>query len=128
MRILLDESLPKEPQSELPGHDVRTVQDMGRSGVKNGDLLARSVGQFDVFLTADQNLRYQQNLGALPIRCGVGSEEQSHSGSSSVYSQVACRFRGVPASHFCRDRRLTHPAVYDCSNLGSLINGSGNLG
>lgn len=44
---------------------------MGWSGVKNGDLLARSVGQFDVFLTADQNLRYQQNLSALPIAVTV---------------------------------------------------------
>jgi hypothetical protein len=56
MRILLDESLPKELRSELPGHDVRTVQEMGWSSVKNGDLLARSVAQFDVFVTADQNL------------------------------------------------------------------------
>ena len=37
MRILLDESLPKELQSELPGHEVRTVQEMGWSSLKNGD-------------------------------------------------------------------------------------------
>jgi predicted nuclease of predicted toxin-antitoxin system len=67
MRILLDESLPSELQAELPGHEVRTVQRLGWSGLKNGELLARSVGQFDVFLTADQNLRYQQNLGNLPV-------------------------------------------------------------
>lgn len=67
MRILLDESLPKELQSELPGHDVRTVQEMGWSSLRNGELLARSVNQFEVFLTADQNLRYQQNLAALPV-------------------------------------------------------------
>jgi predicted nuclease of predicted toxin-antitoxin system len=67
MRILLDESLPKELRSELPGHEVRTVQEMGWSNVKNGDLLARSVAQFDVFITADQNLQYQQNLSTLPV-------------------------------------------------------------
>jgi len=67
MRILLDESLPKELRSELPGHDVRTVQEMGWSSVKNGDLLARSVAQFDAFITADQNLQYQQNLSTLPV-------------------------------------------------------------
>jgi hypothetical protein len=71
MRILLDESLPKELQSELPGHDVVTVQQIGWSGLKNGELLGRSVNRFDVFLTADQNLRYQQNLGALPIAVAV---------------------------------------------------------
>ncbi len=67
MHILLDESLPKELQSEIPGHDIRTVVEMGWSSLKNGDLLARSAGKFDVFLTADQNLRYQQNLSTLPV-------------------------------------------------------------
>jgi hypothetical protein len=67
MRILLDESLPKELQLELPGHAVRTVQEMGWSSLKNGDLLARGAGQFDAFLTADQNLQYQQNLSTLPV-------------------------------------------------------------
>ncbi|SRR6266496_390896 len=67
MRILLDESLPKELQSEIPGHDIRTVAEMGWSSLKNGDLLVRSASGFDVFLTADQNLRYQQNLSTLPV-------------------------------------------------------------
>ena len=67
MRILLDESLPVEIQSELTGHEVRTVRELGWSGLKNGELLARSAGKFDVFLTADQNLQYQQNLGNLPV-------------------------------------------------------------
>jgi hypothetical protein len=71
MRILLDESLPKELQSELAGHDVSTVQEIGWSGLKNGDLLARGAQQFDLFVTADQNLQYQQNLSALPLAIAV---------------------------------------------------------
>jgi predicted nuclease of predicted toxin-antitoxin system len=67
MRILLDESLPDELQPELPGHEVTTVRGMGWSGLKNGELLACSAGKFDVFLTADQNLQYQQNLSKLPV-------------------------------------------------------------
>ncbi|MGH8707994.1 MAG: hypothetical protein ACREVD_08050 [Burkholderiales bacterium] len=67
MRILLDESLPLELRSELPGHTVRSVQQQGWSSLKNGELISRSVGQFDAFLTADQNLQYQQNLKTLPI-------------------------------------------------------------
>jgi hypothetical protein len=67
MRILLDESLPSELQSELPGHTVRSVQQQGWSSLKNGELISRSAGQFDAFLTADQNLQYQQNLKTLPI-------------------------------------------------------------
>jgi predicted nuclease of predicted toxin-antitoxin system len=67
MRILLDESLPDELQSELAGHELSTVRGMGWSGLKNGELLARSTCKFDVFLTADQNLQYQQNLRKLPV-------------------------------------------------------------
>jgi uncharacterized protein DUF5615 len=67
MRILLDESLPNELQSELIGHEVQIVNELGWSGLKNGDLLARGAGRFEVFLTADQNLRYQQNLSTLPL-------------------------------------------------------------
>lgn len=40
---------------------------MGWSGTRNGELLSRAASQFDVFVTADQNLQYQQNLGALPV-------------------------------------------------------------
>jgi hypothetical protein len=72
MRILLDESLPKELQSELSGHEVRTVQEQGWSSLKNGDLLLRGPARFDAFLTADQNLQYQQNLSTLPLSV-VGS-------------------------------------------------------
>ena len=67
MRILLDESLPIELASELTGHDVISVQKMGWSGLKNGELLVRASSQFDVMVTADQNLPYQQNLDRLPI-------------------------------------------------------------
>jgi hypothetical protein len=67
MRILLDESLPSELKTELLGHDVLTVQEAGWSGLSNGELLARAAGKFDVFVTADQNLQYQQNLAALPV-------------------------------------------------------------
>ena len=71
MRILLDESLPTELRDELPGHFVRSVQEMGWSALRNGELLREAVDQFDVFVTADQNLQYQQNLKTLPIAVAV---------------------------------------------------------
>jgi hypothetical protein len=40
---------------------------MGGTGIRNSELLQLAVGEFDAFLTADQNLEHQQNLGALPI-------------------------------------------------------------
>ena len=71
MRILLDESLPIELRDVLPQHSVRSVQEMGWSALKNGELLRRAVDEFDVFVTADQNLQYQQNIKALPIAVAV---------------------------------------------------------
>ena len=67
MRILLDESLPRPLARLLPEHDVRTVAAMGWAGKRNGELLQLAAADFDVLLTADQNLEHQQNLGALPV-------------------------------------------------------------
>jgi len=67
MRILLDESLPRRLGEALASHSVTTVVEAGWSGVKNGKLLALAAERFDVFVTADQNLQYQQNLSALPL-------------------------------------------------------------
>ncbi len=65
MRILLDECVPRPLRRELPAHDVRTIREMGWAGKKNGELLALMAGaRFEVLLTADQNLRHQQNLTA----------------------------------------------------------------
>jgi predicted nuclease of predicted toxin-antitoxin system len=61
-RILIDENLPKRLKNEFSGHTVSTVPEMGWSSKKNGELLALMSGQFEVFVTADQNLMYQQNL------------------------------------------------------------------
>lgn len=67
MRILLDEDLPRRLATHLVGHECDTVQRNGWSGVKNGKLLALAVTRFDVLLTMDQNLEFQQNLSELPI-------------------------------------------------------------
>ncbi|MGH7205722.1 MAG: DUF5615 family PIN-like protein [Nitrospiraceae bacterium] len=62
MRILLDESAPRVIKTRLPKFAISTVQEMGWTGLKNGELLDLAEQQFDVFITADQQLRYQQNL------------------------------------------------------------------
>ena len=49
------------------GHEVHTVTERGWSGIKNGKLLALAEAEFEVFLTVDQNLKYQQNLKAFNI-------------------------------------------------------------
>lgn len=67
MRVLLDECLPRQLKRDLPGHEARTVPECGWAGVKNGDLLGRASRQFDVLLTVDRNLEYQQNLALFEI-------------------------------------------------------------
>lgn len=71
MKILLDESVPRVLKLRLPHLNISTVQEMGWAGIRNGELLRRTETQFDVFVTADQNLRYQQNLSgrtlAIPV-------------------------------------------------------------
>ena len=62
MRILLDECVPWPMQKLLTGHSCSTVQAKGWGGIKNGDLLQRAESEFDLFITSDQNIRYQQNL------------------------------------------------------------------
>lgn len=68
MRVLLDECVPRPLRAELSGHDVTTVGEMGWSGKKNGELLKLMTAQgFNVLLTVDQSLRYQQNLQAAGV-------------------------------------------------------------
>jgi predicted nuclease of predicted toxin-antitoxin system len=67
MRILLDESLPRKLALEFIGHDVQTVQKAGWSGLSNGELLRIASGKFEVLVTGDQNLQFQQNPASLPI-------------------------------------------------------------
>jgi hypothetical protein len=67
MKVLLDECVPRKLRRELPEHEVLTVTEHGWSGIKNGNLLKLAEAEFDVFLTVDQNLRYQQNLKAFNI-------------------------------------------------------------
>jgi hypothetical protein len=62
MRILIDECLPKKLKYEFQDYEVATVPEMGWAGKKNGELLQLMAGEFDVFVTIDQSIPYQQNL------------------------------------------------------------------
>jgi hypothetical protein len=67
VRILLDESLPRGLKDLLQGLDVVTVPERGWQSTKNGELLRLASREFNVFVTADKNLEYQQNLPSLAI-------------------------------------------------------------
>jgi predicted nuclease of predicted toxin-antitoxin system len=69
MRILIDECAPRALKHFLAkgGHACLTVQEAGWSGKENGELLALAEIEFDVLVTIDTNLRYQQNLSGRRI-------------------------------------------------------------
>ncbi len=69
MRVLLDECAPRALKRHLApsGHACSTVQEQGWSGIRNGQLLNLAEGQFDVFITVDASLRFQQNLSGRNI-------------------------------------------------------------
>ena len=62
MRILIDECLNWRLGRALAGHYCTSVQKMGWSGITNGRLLTRAQDQFDLFITGDRNLSFQQNV------------------------------------------------------------------
>ena len=72
MRILLDESVPSRLLALLIGHEAVSVQRHGWTGIKNGKLLALAATEFDVLLTADRGIEFQQNLATLPIAVLIG--------------------------------------------------------
>jgi len=70
MKLLLDENLPKRLKEHFEEHEIYTVRDMGWNGVKNGELLKLMIAdEFDVLITFDKNLQFQQNFSkyTLPI-------------------------------------------------------------
>jgi len=81
MRILLDECIPGPMHQILPDHKCSTAQQQGWGGTKNGQLLDLAKDHFDLFITSDQKLRYQQNLAGR--RIAIPSYRQINFGALS---------------------------------------------
>jgi hypothetical protein len=67
VKLLLDECVTRFVKRDLAGHDIHTVEEAGLKGLENGDLLRAASGTYDVLITVDQNLPYQQNFAGLNI-------------------------------------------------------------
>ncbi len=67
MKLLLDECIDRKLAKEFVDYEIKTVPQMGWAGIKNGQLLALAQADFDVFITVDQNLSFQQNLSQFDI-------------------------------------------------------------
>lgn len=67
MRVLLDECVPRAVRGDMPGHEVKTVAEAGWAGAKNGELLRLAAAAFDILITVDRNLEYQQSFKGLSL-------------------------------------------------------------
>ncbi len=61
-KVLFDENMPRKLRGDLPEFHIRTAQEEGWSAFKNGALLTRASESFDVLVTIDQRMRYQQSI------------------------------------------------------------------
>ena len=78
MKLLLDENLPKRLKQDFPEHEIYTVRDLGWNGKTNGELLKLMIeNNFDVLMTFDKNMRYQQNFSKYSIPVFVLNAEDN---------------------------------------------------
>ena len=76
MRVLIDECLTRKLKFELPDHLVQTVPEAGWASKQNGELLRLAESEFDVFLTNDRNIEYQQQNARSCVYCFGGAHER----------------------------------------------------
>ena len=67
MKVLVDECIDWRLAREIVGHEVKTARQMGWSTIKNGELLKLAEKEFQVFVTVDRDLSFQQNVPAFAI-------------------------------------------------------------
>ncbi len=78
MKLLIDENLPKRLTNDFLQHDVHTVSDKGWNSKTNGELLELMLKEgFEVLLTFDRNLQYQQNFDKYPVTVLVLNAEDN---------------------------------------------------
>src|SRR5690349_20785802 len=68
MRILLDENLPKRLKKDFPNHEIYTIREKAWNGKKNGELMSLLLAaDFQILMTFDKNLPFQQNFNKYPL-------------------------------------------------------------
>jgi len=98
LRVLLDECVPRRLKTDLRVFVVRTVQEEGWASLKNGELLRVAAGRFDVLLTVDRNIAFQQNLRGLSI----GILAMAVTSNRLVDFVPSCRRFGQPCQMYVR--------------------------
>ena len=103
MRILLDESIPHRLGRLFLGHTVSSVQREGWASTKNGKLLAVAADRFDVLLTADKGMEYQQNQEILPMSVLVVRAHSNRlEAMSALVPEILKVLEGLPPRSFAK--------------------------
>jgi hypothetical protein len=98
MKVLLDECVFRKFKNSLTGHDCRTVPEEGWAGKQNGELLAIAESSgFQVFLTLDRGLEYQQNLQGRNIAILLIRVQSNRLADLLAFRSESCGFRLHPA-------------------------------
>ena len=101
MRVLLDENLPAKLRFDFgAGFEVKTVAELGWNGKKNGELLKlMTSNRFQVFVTLDKNIKYQQNLRTFPIIvCLLNANDNKHETVQPLVAKAIDAIRERPAT------------------------------
>jgi len=116
MRVLFDQAVPVPIRVHLAAHEVRTAAQQGWETLKNGELLAAAeAAKFDVFLTTDRNIRFQQNLSQRKIAIVVLGQQQW----PKLRPHVRRVVRAVDAATHGSYTELNFPAQPDNPEHGS---------
>jgi predicted nuclease of predicted toxin-antitoxin system len=104
MKLLLDECLPRKLKNHLPEHECSTVPEQGWAGKKNGELLLLAANSgFDVFLTLDRGVQYEQNLKGCEIAVVLISAKSSRLADLLPrIPAILTALRSVRVGHFVR--------------------------
>jgi hypothetical protein len=120
MRVLIDENLPCKLADHLTGHESRTVAECGWAGKKNGELLSLAEPEFDVLLTLDKNIPYQQDLESGRIAILIVRTLEPASGPPPRHSRVPWCF-GEHRVGACRSRRESSNSLSSDSTRPSFF-------
>lgn len=125
MRVLFDQATPVPIRPYLEGHDVRTAAQQGWDTLKNGELLAAAeTDGFDVLLTTDKNMRYQQNLAGRKIAVVVLGQQQWPSLRTHVQRVVERAFENYSrflAVMCCTTLRCSNRRVIESFRDGTIV-------
>jgi len=93
VKLLLDECVTRRLKREFANHEVHTVDEAGLKGLENGDLLKAASGKYEVLVTVDRNLPYQQNISGLDRYLGVDRQKKQLCAVETANAESADRVR-----------------------------------